>query len=117
MAAPNANNPNNFPYLDGNGQLVLGNATLRVLLADSLRLLDRNIRDRYALLDSNITYLDNLDRMLRYGNLREAERVGLHQRRQAIEAETQVVRGDIRRMDAHRRIVREASNYLAQNNA
>ena len=62
-------NPNNaFPFLDENGQVVLGNATLRVILADADRLLTRNIWDRRAIVASNDRYMDRLSRMIQFGD-------------------------------------------------
>ena len=111
MAKPN----NAFPRVV-NGQVLLGNPTLRFILANSERVLTRNIREKKAKIASNNRYVDRLARMLEAEDLREADVIHLRQRRVDIQAETVDLRGQLGQLEEHRRIVREASAILNPNN-
>ena len=108
-------NPNNaFPRVV-HGQVLLGNPTLRVILADSERVLTRSIREKKAKIASNARYVDRLARMLEAEDLREADVIHLRQRRVDIDAQTVVLRGQLGQLEEHRRIVREARDHLDNN--
>ena len=109
-------NPNNaFPLVDLNGQVVLGNDTLRAILQDSDRTLTRNIREGRDRVASNARYLDRLHRLIQSEDLREAEVALLRQRRTDILADTADLRDRVRELEEYRRIVREAINHLDNN--
>jgi len=109
-------NPNNaFPLVDLNGQVVLGNDTLRAILQDSDRTLTRNIREGRDRVASNARYLDRLARMIQSEDLREAEVALLRQRRTDILADTADLRDRVRELEEYRRIVREARDHLDNN--
>jgi len=109
-------NPNNaFPLVDLNGQVVLGNDTLRAILQDSDRNLTRSIREGRDRVASNARYLDRLARMIQSEDLREAEVALLRQRRTDILADTADLRDRVRELEEYRRIVREARDHLDNN--
>ncbi len=109
-------NPNNaFPFVDLNGQVVLGNDTLRAILQDSDRNLTRSIREGRDRVASNARYLDRLHRLIQSEDLREAEVALLRQRRTAILADTADLRDRVRELEEYRRIVREARDHLDNN--
>ena len=109
-------NPNNaFPFVDLNGQVVLGNDTLRAILQDSDRTLTRNIREGRDRVASNARYLDRLHRLIQSEDLREAEVALLRQRRTDILADTADLRDRVRELEEYRRIVREARDHLDNN--
>ena len=109
-------NPNNaFPFVDLNGQVVLGNDTLRAILLDFDRNLTRSIREGRDRVASNARYLDRLARMIQSEDLREAEVALLRQRRTDIQADTADLRDRVRELEEYRRIVREARDHLDNN--